>query len=34
MMGALSGMNPNMLSGLGGGGGLPPGFPPGFGGKR
>jgi signal recognition particle subunit SRP54 len=32
MMGALGGgMNPQMLSGLGG---LPPGLPPGFGGKR
>ena len=28
MMGAFGGMNPNMLAGLGGGGGLPPGFPP------
>jgi len=32
MMGALGGMNPQMLSGLGGG--MPPGLPPGFGGKK
>src|SRR6266852_3087717 len=31
MMGALGGMNPQMMSGLGGG--MPPGLPPGFGGK-
>jgi len=33
MTSALGGMNPQMLSGLGGGG-LPPGLPPSFGGKR
>jgi hypothetical protein len=32
MMGALGGMNPQMMSGLGGG--MPPGLPPGFGGKK
>jgi signal recognition particle subunit SRP54 len=32
MMGAFGGINPQMLSGLGGA--LPPGLPPGFGNKR
>jgi signal recognition particle subunit SRP54 len=33
LMSALGGVNPQMLSGMGGGG-LPPGLPPGFGGKK